>query len=435
MTPDGASSVFPRFDQFVSEDPIQWFCENPAKEYGLTRVFVHVFNSGTGHCHASLSKLGEEMARTTRTLHQGRWQSIVEMVTRLCDSDKLPCLAIATGTENGIEGILHVGRPQPSHPAPLRDDAIFLVASITKPIVAMATLLLIERGQLTLVDRVVDFIPEFGCRGKYGIEIRHLLTHSSGLPDMLPDNIELRQNHASLERFVERTCEETVCFPPGRGVQYQSMGFAILGEVIARITGNSSAQFLRKEFFEPLEMRDTALGATDDWYEGITARMNRISRVVVPEASIGSDDWNWNSVYWQRLGAPWGGLLTSATDLAEFARMMLREGKTSYEETLLSPATISAATRNQLECMRDIPEVERRCRPWGLGWRLDWPAHSANFGDLLGPRTYGHWGATGTILWIDPDAGTFGIILTTMPQEQSGKSLSQISNAIAAAWI
>jgi CubicO group peptidase (beta-lactamase class C family) len=65
---------------------------------------------------------------------------------------------------------------------------------------------------------------------------------------------------------------------------------------------------------------------------------------------------------------------------------------------------------------------------------LNWPAHSANFGDLLGPRTYGHWGATGTALWIDPDLDAYAIVLTTQPQEPHGTYLARISNMIAAAF-
>ena len=374
------------------------------------------------------------MSKTIRQLHRGRWQSIVDLVTRLCEADALPCVAIATGTEYEIEGLVHVGRQRLHHDARLRDDAIFLVASITKPIVAMAALLLIERGEFALADRVVDTIPEFGRQGKYGIELRHLLTHTSGLVDMLPDNVELRKNHATLERFVERTCEESVSFSPGRGVQYQSMGFAMLGEVITRITGKSCAKFLHDEFFEPMGLCDAALGAPEDWFQGPANKNERIPDALVPEGHAEGVDWNWNSRYWRQLGAPWGGLLISAKDLATYAQFMLRQGRTSDGQRLLSPAAIAAATRNQLECMRDIPEIERRCRPWGLGWRLDWPAHSANFGDLLGHRTFGHWGATGTVMWIDPDAGTFGIVLTTLPQEPSGKYLSRLSSAIAAAW-
>jgi CubicO group peptidase (beta-lactamase class C family) len=145
---------------------------------------------------------------------------------------------------------------------------------------------------------------------------------------------------------------------------------------------------LKDEFFEPLGMFDTSLGATDDWFEGHDARTNRIPNFIVPDFATGGDDWNWNSTYWKRLGAPWGGLLSSIQDLTAFAQLMLRRGTAENGEQIISAASVGAATRNQFEYMRDIPEIERRCRPWGLGWRLDWPAHSANFGDLLGPRTY-----------------------------------------------
>ena len=201
-----------------------------------------------------------------------------------------------------------LGQQQLDLPAALRDDAIFLVASITKPLVAMAARQLMERGLVTLADRVTDTIPEFGREGKYGIELRHLLTHTSGLPDMLPDNIELRKAHAALGRYVERTCEEPLAFPPGRAVQYQSMGFAVLGEIVARVTGRTCAQVLRDEILNPLGMQDTSLGAPDHWFEGVTPAIDRVPQVVVPESQLGGVDWNWNSRYWRQLGAPWGGL-------------------------------------------------------------------------------------------------------------------------------
>ena len=251
---------------------------------------------------------------------------------------------------------------------------------------------------------------------------------------MLPDNVDLRKVHATLKLFVERTCEESPTFPPGRGVQYQSMGIAVLGEIITRVTGKTCAQFLHDEFFRPLNMSETSLGAPDDWFEGSTPMIDRIPEAILLEEQTSGTDWTWNSRYWRQLGAPWGGLLTTVTDLSKFAQLMIRLGSTAEGQRLLSPATIGTATRNQLECMRDIPEYDRRCRPWGLGWRLDWPAHSSNFGDLLGPRAYGHWGATGTLLWIDPDAGTFAMILTTLPQDHSGKYLCRLSNAVVAAW-
>lgn len=369
-----------------------------------------------------------------KTLHSGRWHAAMSLADEMCRTNALTSVALASGTVNSVEGPVHLGRQSPGEATPLRDDSVFLVASITKPIVSTGVLLLIERGQLTLADRVTDFIPEFGRNGKHGVEIRHLLTHTSGLPDMLPDNIALRQANAPLSRFVERTCEEPLTFPPGRGVQYQSMGFTILGEVIARVTGRSCPEFLQQELFAPLGMNDTVLGAPDEWFEGEVLQVARIPTVHVPADHADGSTWNWNSRYWRQLGAPWGGLLTTARDLAAFAQFMLRGGTTRAGRRLLSPAAVAAATRNQLEAMRDVPGDEWRCRPWGLGWRLNWPAHSANFGDLLGPNTFGHWGATGTVLWIDPDQQLFAVILTTTPQEPAGHSLSRLSNSIAAAW-
>lgn len=369
------------------------------------------------------------------TLHAGRWAAAQHLASECCRMGILNSVALISGTRDSVEGSVSFGRQHPDRELPLRTDAIFLVASITKPIVAMGALLLIERGQLTLADRVTEFIPEFGCNGKHGVEIRHLLTHTSGLPDMLPDNLELRQSNAPLTRFVERTCEEPLAFPPGRGVLYQSMGFSVLGEIIARITGSPCRDFLQSELFEPLGMLDTALGAPDDWFVGDAPKIDRVATVQVPIDQVEGTTWNWNSRYWRQLGAPWGGLLTTSRDLAVLAQFVMRGGATRAGRRLLSPAAIAASTRNQLNAMREVPDEERRCRPWGLGWRLNWPAHSANFGDLLGPNTFGHWGATGTVMWIDPDQQLFAVILTTTPQEPSGRSLSRLSNAIAAAWI
>ena len=87
----------------------------------------------------------------------------------------------------------------------------------------------------------------------------------------------------------------------------------------------------------------------------------------------------------------------------------------------------------QLVGISGVPAADRETRPWGFGWRLNWPAHSANFGDLLGPRAYGHWGATGTLCWIDPDTESFFILFTTQPQEPEGRFLARLSNVISAA--
>ena len=84
---------------------------------------------------------------------------------------------------------------------------------------------------------------------------------------------------------------------------------------------------------------------------------------------------------------------------------------------------------------RIVPEADRRCRPWGFGWRMNWPAHGAWFGDLLPADAYGHWGATGTLLWIAPSLDAFAVILTTQPQDPDGRFVARLSNAIVASLL
>ena len=278
----------------------------------------------------------------------------------------------------------------------------------------------------TAPDSVDPDLPAFRQNGKQDVRLRHLLTHTSGLPDLLPNNAALRAAHAELDQFINEIMRLPLSVPAGTRVSYQSTGFAVLGEVVRRVAGVSLADFLRREFFEPLGMNDTSLG----WQ---TAKKDRIARVRLAPEDEGTD-WNWNSPYWLNFGAPWGGLITSPSDFGRYCRMMLNGG-TLDGVKVLSPATVRALTENQLSGMPDLPEFERRCRPWGLGWRLNWPGHSANFGDLLGPRSYGHWGSTGTLCWLDPAADSFLILFTTQPGGDNGRHLARVSNALAASFL
>jgi CubicO group peptidase (beta-lactamase class C family) len=373
------------------------------------------------------------------TLDQARFQQVATLAKQMVAEKKLPAITFVTGTAKEIHGPVSCGSQSIDGKTPLVDKPIYLIASITKPVVAMAALHLVERGQLRLSDRVTDYLPAFGKQGKYSVEVRHLFTHTSGLPDMLPNNIELRKAQAPLSKFMSGICELPLAFPAGRSVQYQSTGLLVLSEIVRKITGRTMPETLRREIFQPLGMADSELGVPDAWHAASRAgelpKIARIPELHVPAEQESATEWNWNSSYWRALGAPWGGMLTTADDLAKFSQMMLRGGKTEDGKSIFSPATITAATTNQLETMSGVPEDEYRCRPWGLGWRLNWPGNSASFGDLLSRDAYGHWGATGTLMWIDPARGTFAILFSTEPHDISGADLVRLSNALAGAWV
>jgi CubicO group peptidase (beta-lactamase class C family) len=354
-----------------------------------------------------------------------RLQRATDLIERWTRTGRVPAAALCVGRSAGALSPRVFGRrgSGPDDPA-IGPDTLFLVASITKPVTATAVLILVERGVLGLDDRVAEFVPAFAQNGKHEVRVRHLLTHTSGLPDMVPQNEALRAAHAPLAAFIDAIVRLPLAFPPGSAVAYQSAGFAMLAEIVHQVSGRTLAEFLRAEIFEPLGMHDTTLGWAPE-------KRGRIAAIrLAPEQQ--ATDWNWNTPYWLGFGAPWGGLITSPGDFARFCRMMLGGGALDGVR-VLAPATVRALTANQLEPLPMVPEDDRRLRPWGLGWRWNWAGHPESFGDLLGPRTYGHWGASGTLCWLDPDSDAFAIVFTTEPLGTDHRFLARVSSAVAAA--
>jgi len=357
-----------------------------------------------------------------------RWQRVLEMAEDLCRSREIPALSFQVQRNGRTTGTHHFGSRSLNQALPVTDETLFLVASLTKPIVATGVLILVERGLLALNQPVQDFLPEMKEAAKRPMTVQHLLSHTSGLPDMLPENEELRRAHASLRQFVEKSCQIELLFPPGRNAQYQSMGYALLGEILQRVSGQSCAEFLHQELFAPLGMNHTFLGLPEQF-----SNFEQIAEIDLDDSLRSATGWNWNSNYWRRLGAPWGGVLSTAADLSQFLHLMLIGGKPGSQGGLLSPASISEAIRNRLDDFPSIPDAERRTRGWGLGWRLNWKSHRHSFCDLLPAEAAGHWGATGTLFWMDRDRDLGAVLLGTRPLSDQVSPLTRLSNLIVAA--
>jgi beta-lactamase class C len=275
-------------------------------------------------------------------------------------------------------------------------QAVFLLASITKPMTVTGLMVLADRGEVRLSDRVQRFIPEFKGNGREQALVRHLLTHTSGLPDMLPENVELRKKHAPLAVFVSGTCRTPLLFSPGTEVRYQSMGILLASEIVARITKRPFPAFLKEHVFQPLDMQRTSLGLGG---RSIAQTM----RSQVDEIT----DWDWNSSYWRNLGAPWGGAHADVADVARFLAYFAHP-----DSRVVKPETASAMVTLQTAGLKE---------PWGYGWSL----RGSRFGRGCSAITFGHSGSTGTLCWLDPKQDLTFVLLTTKPAEHSGKTVIQ----------
>lgn len=275
-------------------------------------------------------------------------------------------------------------------------DSIFLLASITKPICIAAVMALHEQGEFELDDPAIRFIPEFKGKGRETITIRQLMTHVSGLPDQLPQNANLRSQHADLSEFVDGAIRTPLLFEPGTKYSYSSMGILLATELAQRITGKPIAELVNIAVYEPLGMKHSALGAGSFPLDSL---MNCQVKTAAPESGAGdptTKSWDWNSRYWRELGVPWGGAHGSASDVGKFLRAFLHP-----DGDFLKENTARMMIRNQNAA---------GIRPRGLGFDVgSIPGSPGN------ETTFGHTGSTGTICWADPNSDTTCVVLTTLP--------------------
>lgn len=300
---------------------------------------------------------------------------------------------------------------------PVEADSVYVVGSITKTVTATALMILVERGKVSLNEPVSTYLPEFTGGDRNKVRVINLLTHTSGLPDQLPENNQLRQAHVPLSEFLKHTYSTPLLFTPGTAYSYQSMGILLAATIVEKLSGMSIQDFERKEIFEPLGMMHTSLG------------MGKFRLADTVQVQVGTEtdlhafrDWGPNSTYWRELGNPWGALHTTTADLAILLQTLLNGG-TNGRKRLLGPMTVEAMLSNHNEHLN---------APWGLGWRLG-NSPGMNLGDLLSPRAFGHNGSPGTMEWADPETQVICVVLTSRPLVvDNGLFLRIVSNAVVA---
>jgi CubicO group peptidase (beta-lactamase class C family) len=267
------------------------------------------------------------------------------------------------------------------------DESIYDLASLTKVVgTATAAMILYDEGRLDIEAPVAKYLPAFSGTNKDAVTIRHLLTHTSGLPAGR-DLRRLAENPRHARSIVLAT---PLACKPGACQVYSDLGPNVLAFAIEEITGQGLDAFLEERVFSPLGMNDTQ-------FRPDAAQRDRIAPTEVssprgyPIRGEVHDENAW------ALGGVAGhaGLFSTAADLSLFAQMMLNRG-----------------TYNGVRIVSDSAVTKFTTRTAGtraLGW--DTSNGTGTAGVHMGERAYGHTGFTGTSLWIDPDRDLFVVLL------------------------
>ena len=339
-----------------------------------------------------------------------RLQRVDELVAEGLAEKKMPGCVVCVGRHGKIAFLKAYGQKQlqPGE-LPMTIDTVFDMASITKPMAtATSVMLLIERGQLRLSDKVTALIPEFAVHEKESITIRDLLIHHSGL---LADN-SIADYADGPEVAMQRINELKLLNPTGSKFVYSDVNFILLGEIVRRVSGKRVHEFSRDNIFAPLKMNGT--GYLPD--ESLRAR------AAPTEQRDGK--WMQGEVHDPRafkLGGVAGhaGLFSTAEDVAVYAQMMLGRGEYGGVR-VLTPQTVERMTRGD--------RVSSGIR--GLGWDKR-TAFSSNRGEFLTDSAFGHGGFTGTVLWIDPEFDLFFIFLSNRVHPNGKGLVNPLAGRIA----
>lgn len=314
-------------------------------------------------------------------------------------------------------------RAQSPEPEAMTLDTRFDVASLTKGVVT-ATLMaqLLDEGRLSPDQAVSDLWPVGAVSGMQssapadplqGVTLRHLLTHSSGLDACLP--LTPAWSGLATAQALARASEPTQT--PGTLFRYSDINFILLQGLMERLTGLSLDQLACQRLLEPCGMANSAFRPLAQGWQ---------TQSIAPTERDENGPWLRGVVHdpvCRRMGGVGGhaGLFSTASDLARFARMLLRGGLDDAGHRVMSESAVRGMT-----AVASLPGLPQR----SLGWDIDSPYARAR-GRVHGPHSFGHTAFTGCALWMDPQAQCFTLLLSNRVHTAPTQSIVDLYEAAA----
>lgn len=341
--------------------------------------------------------------------------SMRRVLARAMTDSAFPGAVAVVGRGSGVLATVAVGTTDWNGAVAVDDRTVWDLASLTKVLgMTSAMMQLVEQGRVALDAPVQRYLPEWTGPGKERVTIRHLLTHTSGLPAFRAYD-RITTDADSMAKLMMAEPLDTV---PGARMVYSDIGAWVAGKVVERVSGLPLDRYVVERVFAPLYMYDTRYRPPAEWKARIapteidSLRGGKVHGAVHDERA-----------YYLGGVSAHAGLFGTAHDLARFARMYLNRG-TLDGTRIFQPATIDTFTTRQV--------ADR-----ALGWQKPTPRGSA--GSRMSPRAFGHTGFTGTSFWVDPANDVFVILLSnrvnpTRNNPRIGRVRTALADAVMGAF-
>jgi beta-N-acetylhexosaminidase len=319
--------------------------------------------------------------------------TVDNLFTREIEKKSFPGGSVAIGYRNRL--VFHHGYGKISYfaksPA-VTTDTIYDLASLTK-IVSTTTLAmqLFEQGQLILDDPLTRFYPSFTGGGRERISVRHLLTHTSGLPAHLP----LYRQANGKQETIRKILNLTLKYETGGKAEYSDLGIILLGDIIEKLTGMTLDALSDERIFRPLGMSHTLFNPPVSIRSQIAPTERDLWRRRLLRGEVHDEN-----TFAMGGVAGHAGLFGTSGDLAVFCQMILNGGVYDHHRVVFR------STLDKFTARQQGPDNSSRA----LGW--DTPSEGSSAGTLLSSKAFGHTGFTGTSIWIDPSRELFMVLLT-----------------------
>lgn len=363
-----------------------------------------------------------------------RLQRLMDVLQAEVDMKRLPGAVAVVARHGQLALYDSVGQLNPATGSAMHRDARFRIYSMTKPIVSVAVMMLMEEGKLLLNDPVARHLPEFAAQHvaalvdgevqlqptRHAATLHDLLRHTAGMTYEFLGSTPVQRQYTqlrigsrerSLSDFTQQLASLPLIFEPGTAFEY-SRATDVLGRVIEVVSGQTLQAFLRERIFEPLGMADTAFHVQEQHHELIAEPFARDpdGGVQMRVIDVRSD---------AALASGGGGLTSTAMDYARFLQFMLNRGELAGVR-LLGPRTVDFMTTDHLGDIGVFSAGSRSLLPAGHGFGLGFAVRK-HLGVAPVPGSVGtyFWGGlAGTTFFVDPALDLFGILMLQAPNQR-----------------